>query len=108
MPDPRYFPGEYFNAVECSDCGLGFLNPRPTIEEIAKYYPPEYYRLEPTKSFERYLRKRFLHEAQFLERYAKPQAQRKLLDVGCANGDFPRFMAARGSPAEGRATSDSP
>ena len=107
MPDPRYFPDDYFNAVECSECGLGFLNPRPTIQEIAKYYPPEYYRHESTKSFDRYLQKRFLREAQFLERYAKPQGQRKLLDVGCANGDFPRFMAARGWQVEGVETSDS-
>jgi 2-polyprenyl-3-methyl-5-hydroxy-6-metoxy-1,4-benzoquinol methylase len=105
MPDPRYFPEEFFNAVECADCGLGFLNPRPTVEEIGKYYPPEYYRHEPTKSFDRYLHKRFLREAQFLERYAKPPGE--LLDVGCANGDFPRFMAARGWQVEGVETSDS-
>jgi SAM-dependent methyltransferase len=107
MPDPRFFPNEFFNAVECDECGLGFLNPRPTVEEIAKYYPPEYYRHEPTRSFERYLQRRFTREAQFLERYANRCGSRKLLDVGCANGDFPRFMAARGWQVEGVETSDS-
>jgi SAM-dependent methyltransferase len=107
MPDPRFFPEDYFRVVECAECGLGFVNPRPTIQEIAKYYPPEYYRHEPTKSFERYLHKRFTSEAGFLECYAKPKGQERLLDVGCANGDFPRFMAARGWQVEGVETSDS-
>jgi SAM-dependent methyltransferase len=107
MPDPRFFPGDFFKVVECAECGLGFVNPRPTIQEIAKYYPPEYYRHEPTKSFERYLHKRFTNEARFLERYAKPKGQEKLLDIGCANGDFPRFMAGRGWQVEGVETSDS-
>jgi SAM-dependent methyltransferase len=101
MPDLRYFPDELFQVVECDECGLGFLNPRPTIEEIAKYYPPEYYQNQSTKSFERYLHKRFTNEARFLERYAKLKGQGKLLDVGCANGDFPRFMVARGWQVEG-------
>jgi ubiquinone/menaquinone biosynthesis C-methylase UbiE len=107
MPDPRFFPDDFFKVAECAECGLGFVNPRPAIQEIAKYYPPEYYRHEPTKSFERYLHKRFTNEARFLERYAKPKRGEKLLDVGCANGDFPRFMAARGWQVEGVETSDS-
>ena len=107
MPDPRFFPEDHFKVVECAECGLGFVNPRPTIEEIVRYYPSEYYLHEPTKSFERYLHKRFCNEARFLERYAKPKGGETLLDVGCANGDFPRFMAARGWQVEGVETSES-
>ena len=33
---------EEFNMVECEDCGLNFLNPRPTQDEIGKYYSEQY------------------------------------------------------------------
>jgi len=39
MPDRRYFREEFFTVTECDECGLGFVNPRPTIAEMQKYYP---------------------------------------------------------------------
>jgi SAM-dependent methyltransferase len=101
MPDRRFFPNEFFKVVECQECGLGFVNPRPTIQEIAKYYPPEYYKSPGTESFDRYLRKRFSREARYLDGIRNGAATRTLLDVGCANGEFPRFMAVRGWQVEG-------
>src|SRR6266496_2377714 len=38
---------ELFTLVKC-ECGLIYLNPRPTRTEISKYYPEEYYPLEAT------------------------------------------------------------
>jgi SAM-dependent methyltransferase len=32
----------FFNIVECKDCGLNFTNPRPSINEIHKFYPKNY------------------------------------------------------------------
>jgi SAM-dependent methyltransferase len=96
MPDHRFFPEEFFQIVECNDCGLGFVNPRPTIREISKYYPPEYFRSPGTESFDRYLARRFSREARYLDETPNSTGPRTLLDVGCASGDFPRFMAARG------------
>jgi SAM-dependent methyltransferase len=32
-----------FTVVRCDGCGLLYLNPRPTAEEIHAYYPPQYY-----------------------------------------------------------------
>ena len=40
------FSGEKFNLVKCSNCGLVFINPRPTKEEISSYYPEKEYYLE--------------------------------------------------------------
>lgn len=34
--------GHMFNFVECQKCGLAFLNPRPTVEEVARYYDEVY------------------------------------------------------------------
>jgi SAM-dependent methyltransferase len=107
MPDRKYFREEFFTVVECDQCGLGFVNPRPTIAEMQKYYPEEYYRQPPTTSYERYLRRRFTAQASFLNELESGNGRRKILDVGCANGDFPRFMAARGWEVEGVEISES-
>jgi SAM-dependent methyltransferase len=34
--------GKVFNFVECQDCGLAFLTPRPTLEEMKAYYGNAY------------------------------------------------------------------
>jgi SAM-dependent methyltransferase len=107
MPDRRFFREEFFTVVECDRCGLGFVNPRPARSEIQKYYPPEYYQGPPTASHGRYLTRRFTREASYLKELEHGSARRKLLDVGCANGDFPRFMAARGWEVEGVEISES-
>jgi len=101
MPDVRLFPDEYFTVVECNECGLGFVNPRPDRQEIQKYYPRDYYQNEESASFARYLRKRFTQQARYLKEVEERPGPRKLLDVGCFNGEFPRFMAARGWDVSG-------
>jgi len=86
---------------------IGFVNPRPKIAEMQKYYPAEYYLNPPTKSHGRYLRRRFTAQASFLSELEGRSGRKKLLDVGCANGDFPRFMAGRGWEVEGVEISES-
>jgi SAM-dependent methyltransferase len=107
MPDREFFRNEFFTVVQCDHCGLGFLNPRPTAAEIQKYYPADYYQGPPTASHSRYLKRRFTREARYLKELEQGRAGRKLLDVGCANGEFPRFMAARGWQVEGVEISES-
>jgi len=104
MPDARYFIEEWFNVVECTNCGLGFLNPRPTRSEIARYYPPSFY---DYFEYERnYHLHRYAAEAKFLPNITSNN-ERLLLDLGCANGDFPRFMQKRGWEVEGVEVSES-
>lgn len=107
MPDRKFFPEEFFRVVECCECGLGFVNPRPTMAEIQKYYPVEYYKNSPTSGHNRYLARRFSEEARYLRAMENGGGRKRLLDVGCANGDFPRFMAARGWDVEGVEISES-
>jgi SAM-dependent methyltransferase len=38
-----------FTVVKCSDCGLIYLNPRPTPAEISSFYPSEYYGVQHEK-----------------------------------------------------------
>jgi len=79
-----------FRLVRCHRCGLVYLNPRPTRRELAALYPDEYDQYTETLAQSsrlvrwdrRYgLRKR----CQAIRRY-KPAG--RLLDVGCATGDF--------------------
>jgi SAM-dependent methyltransferase len=103
MPDTHYFTDEWFTVVECINCGLGFVNPRPTISEISRYYPSCF--------FDYFDEKRDCHlhcysaQAKFLPAIGSGD-QRLLLDLGCANGDFPRFMQKRGWKVEGLEVSE--
>jgi SAM-dependent methyltransferase len=98
MPDAHYFVDEWFTVVECSNCGLGFVNPRPTISEISRYYPSCFYDYFDKKRD--YHLHRYSTQAKFLPAIGSGD-QRLLLDLGCANGDFPRFMQKRGWKVEG-------
>jgi 2-polyprenyl-3-methyl-5-hydroxy-6-metoxy-1,4-benzoquinol methylase len=99
-PDARFFPDEVFTVVECGHCGLGFLNPRPTRAEIAKYYPRDYYQVPPSHQPGEppaFINRRNRGKLRFLQELERRRTgPQKLLDVGCGNGDFARFMLRRG------------
>lgn len=117
-------PGNW-NLYYCS-CGIVWLNPRPTLEDIPKLYARYYthYGVTHPSSVER-LRREILKcelkklgydversnkwlanllsyispiaRARSLEVFALPFSQRgSLLDVGCGNGDFIRQMRSLG------------
>ncbi len=71
-----------WNVVQCRNCGLGYVNPRPTAEEIARYYGGEGYYDRRDAFLDRYRR-----QARYLS--GKPG---RLLDVGTAGGQFLRVM----------------
>jgi SAM-dependent methyltransferase len=80
-----YVDDALWNVVECRRCGLGYLNPRPTPEEVTRYYPPEY----------------FARRGSFTRRYERlarhvPLPPGRLLDVGTARGDFLALMRDQG------------
>jgi len=96
QPDHLFFPDRWFDVVECSGCGLGFVNPRPTRAEIGEYYPAQFF-----ASFAHHSHlARYAAEAKFLPPVSAG-AKPRLLDIGCANGDFPRFVRGLGWQVEG-------
>ena len=101
IPDVRFFPDDWFTVVECKNCGLGFVNPRPTFAEIAKYYAPPYYQPSPAPDFQDYQTRRHNKMARFLSAVDTSAWPKKLLDIGCGNGDFARIMKRRGWNVEG-------
>ena len=89
-----------FTLVKCSQCGLLYLNPQPTSEEISRYYPPEYdgyvgVDLDQMPWLRRLSVKYGLYKRQrAVTRYRKGG---RLLEVGCATGMFLDTMRRSGS-----------
>jgi 2-polyprenyl-3-methyl-5-hydroxy-6-metoxy-1,4-benzoquinol methylase len=74
--------------VKCTQCGLVYTNPRPPKEIIEEQYESEHYRDQLPKDAARYLRKILTNSVNrlvFVEKYKKGS---RLLDVGCAQGNF--------------------
>jgi 2-polyprenyl-3-methyl-5-hydroxy-6-metoxy-1,4-benzoquinol methylase len=77
--------------VKCSSCGLIYQNPRPLLQDMGKYYPPEYesyIEIPPDKltrlqkmSIDYGIKKR----AGFVLNY---KSGGTILDIGCASGRF--------------------
>ncbi|RJR25561.1 MAG: class I SAM-dependent methyltransferase [Desulfobacteraceae bacterium] len=101
MPDRLYHPDQWFTVVECQSCGLGFVNPRPTFLTMPYYYPSSFYEdFERNKKFHN---KRYRKEYEVFKHYIDNNDYKGkfLLDIGCANGDFPRYMISLGWNVEG-------
>lgn len=98
-PDERYFPEEWFTVVECNKCGLGFVNPRPTPVEMARYYPPAYYDYDDQEHG--YQQHRYDIESGIIQSRISTGSGKQLLDIGCANGTFLRQMQRLGWEVEG-------
>jgi 2-polyprenyl-3-methyl-5-hydroxy-6-metoxy-1,4-benzoquinol methylase len=127
----------YFNVVsgewvvhKCSDCGVGFLNPRPIEESIHKAYQTYYTHSDPDSSrwvpvikknikqlFNKWLEKKKSNKKGVIQYFGDALMpffaakirhlpisslnQKQLLDVGCGNGDFLLMAQEMGWNAEG-------
>lgn len=73
-----------FPVVECDGCGLVYVNPRPTREAMADFYPSGYHDHRDGDAFrERYRRQ---------QAHLPPLDGLRVLDVGCARGDFLAYL----------------
>ena len=86
-----------FKVVQCQNCGLIYVNPRPSEDEIGKFYPNTYSWKETLtakskitkliRRLEKIYRYHLLHyETSKVVKVAKRKTG-KLLDVGCGAGD---------------------
>ena len=81
-----------FTLVKCNNCGLLFLNPQPTWEELQPYYP-EWYDSFLWKCPSLIQRYGILRRCWIVSRY---QQSGRLLDVGCSTGIFLNEMRRSG------------
>jgi 2-polyprenyl-3-methyl-5-hydroxy-6-metoxy-1,4-benzoquinol methylase len=79
--------GEY-NLLECSDCGLIFLEKFPATEALRKLYPEDYY--QKNIGGLRFVHRLYLFLLAFFEKrkIKKLSAKGRVLDVGCGDGSF--------------------
>lgn len=101
--------GETFSIVQCEKCGFKYLNPRPTIESIEKYYDVEEYHPHKISKKSRidkvYLKIRNINintKKKILNRLARQNES--LLDVGCGTGEFIEAMKINGWDVSGMET----
>lgn len=92
--------------VECGGCGLVRLFPQPCHDELALYYPPDYW-FAPDASAgarltEAYRRFVLRDHVNFVVRALENSGERgPVLDVGCGGGLFLRILRERGWPGLG-------
>jgi 2-polyprenyl-3-methyl-5-hydroxy-6-metoxy-1,4-benzoquinol methylase len=105
--DMRYpeTPRLTFKMIKCSNCGLIYLNPRPNKEFVKYYYPDNFYNFRKEAGeilskvvkvsrlyLDRWNRKKIIEKVKIVERWSPVG---KLLDVGCAAGEFLNYMKKR-------------
>jgi 2-polyprenyl-3-methyl-5-hydroxy-6-metoxy-1,4-benzoquinol methylase len=87
-------PGE-FTVVRCSACGLMRTDPRPTLETIGCFYPPEYSPHQRREGKEFTLRDRAAGLAhRLMNAWRVPDLPAgNLLEIGCGSGGYLLWMA---------------
>ncbi|MGC9358256.1 MAG: class I SAM-dependent methyltransferase [Anaerolineae bacterium] len=88
-----------FTLVRCLECGLLYLNPQPTVEEIVRYYPPKYYSYVSVPPGELSWPHRMVLNYGLYKRcqaVTRCKKEGRLLEVGCANGAFLDAMRRTG------------
>lgn len=100
--------GEY-RIVKCNNCGLVYINPRPTSKSILKLYE-EYYTSEndsaifpkrETTKWKKILKKIWHRiNGQYIDEMIS-QAEGRVLDIGCGNGYFLLPLTQKGCEVYG-------
>ncbi|MGA9347700.1 MAG: class I SAM-dependent methyltransferase [Anaerolineae bacterium] len=90
-----------FHLVRCRQCGLMYLTPRPTMEEMARYYPSDYHpysTLDDHPSVLVRLDHRYGVSKRCRAVIARSDVKEgRVLDIGCSTGSFLNAMRQRGN-----------
>ena len=81
-------PGSW-NLMRCENCGLLFVDPQPSWEELSAHYPKEYHAYLRKESKMTAFLRGFGLRNRVISILKRTTAQKgRILDVGCATGDF--------------------
>jgi SAM-dependent methyltransferase len=94
--DLEYFLEASYDFYRCRGCGLVFLHPLPTREELPGLYPSTYHNFDPPSNpVSRWLLDHYYeHQCTICRRHLAPDGA--LLEVGCAAGDVLARMQGHG------------
>jgi 2-polyprenyl-3-methyl-5-hydroxy-6-metoxy-1,4-benzoquinol methylase len=95
-----------YRICRCRSCGLRFLHPQPTADEIQEFYSKEYFGSgdSAVRGYDAYVADADNHRATFRKRLGQmpsPKRGDRLLDVGAAAGYFVEQAVLAGWQAEG-------
>ncbi|MBN2159431.1 MAG: class I SAM-dependent methyltransferase [Spirochaetes bacterium] len=99
--------GEDFTLVRCTRCGLEFVSPRPSVDEIGQYYSESYFMKRTDRGYDNYFSEATHREIErvielnlrdlgFFEYEQSLAGERRALDIGCAAGYFLSYLKKRG------------
>jgi SAM-dependent methyltransferase len=93
--------------IRCDECGLGRLTPLPSPQELAKFYPQEYYG-SPGAKFEPLTEAvvRFIGTVHVRSLSKSLPSDARILDVGCGRGVLLSSLADRGHEVHGMDVSE--
>ena len=104
---------EPFEIVECDDCHLLYTTPRPTADEIGRYYQSEnYYSHQENKKgfvprlYEAIKRVNIKHKFEIATEGMNSDCGRRILEIGCGVGDFLHYAEQKGWECYGAEPSD--
>jgi 2-polyprenyl-3-methyl-5-hydroxy-6-metoxy-1,4-benzoquinol methylase len=92
----HFLSKEIFTIVKCEQCGFLFTNPRPSADQLGNYYQsPEYISHSNAKKGMMnlvYQRVRKYTISRKHKIISKISTGKRILDIGCATGEFLNFM----------------
>jgi len=98
--EPTGFGEKSFCFVQCPECGLIFLSPRPLEETIQDYYQPDYHPFSMAIEDDPYWVSCLLRRYDQYKRYRAvarhARKPGKILDIGCSTGIFLHSMQHHG------------
>jgi 2-polyprenyl-3-methyl-5-hydroxy-6-metoxy-1,4-benzoquinol methylase len=89
-----------FLAVQCQRCGLVYLDPRPTADELAQIYPDNYHAFSfSDERFGLVYKVRSRLEARRVLAATKGLDVRRIVDIGCGDGFHLDLLRTYGDPS---------